>query len=226
MNLILSGGVGAAKDQSMIPYYAKLVPPNAKILYLPLAKRTRPFSESYERMCANMTRFGSTSSIAMWTDLKDKRLEDLAPFDSVYIEEGNPFILLNALKTSGFMSILSTYISSGKLVYGQSAGALIMGADISFAQFLSGSVENTVGLRDTRGLDLLNGYSVWPHYTPKDDPTIKRLIAEKRFTFLALPEYTGVHISSTNKTVCGAASVTVFNGASKTSHPLGSRIKF
>lgn len=52
MNLLISGGVGKLKDKNMIPYYANLIPPRAKILYLPIAKENRPFSESYEKMCA------------------------------------------------------------------------------------------------------------------------------------------------------------------------------
>ncbi|MEK6836957.1 MAG: hypothetical protein AABX94_04820 [Nanoarchaeota archaeon] len=85
MNLILSGGVRKDKDEYMGPYYANLIPNGARILYLPIAKRTRPFSESYEKMCANMIRFGAKADIEMWTGLKGKSFEDLDKFDSVYI---------------------------------------------------------------------------------------------------------------------------------------------
>src|SRR3989344_3457617 len=226
MNLLISGGVGKVKDQTMIPYYTNLLPVSARILYLPIAKQTRPFSESYERMCINMAEFLVKANIEMWTDLKGKSLKDLTPFDSIYIEGGNPFVLLDALKKADFMPILRSYIASGKLVYGQSAGALVMGTDMSFAQFFSGNVENTVGLVDTQGLDLFRGYSIWPHYTQKDDSIIRKLIDKQGFKFLALPEYTGIHFSSQDNKVCGTNSVTVFNGTSKKSYALGAKVIF
>jgi len=224
MNLILSGGVGKIKDETMGSYYAKLISVGAKILYLPIAKRTRPFSESHEKMRANMIRFGVKADIEMWTDLKGKSFEDLDKFDSVYIEGGNPFILLDEMKRADFMNSLKKYIISGKLVYGQSAGALIMGTDMSFAEFF-GTVENTVGLSDTTGLDLFNGYSIWPHYTPENDSIIRKLISEKGFKFIALPEYSGVHFSSKGSKVCGVSSVTIFDGKSKKTFALGESVK-
>lgn len=224
MNVLLSGGVGKVKDQAMVSYYASLISPGARILYLPIAKRTRPFSKSYERMCANMTNFGVKAKIEMWTDLNGKNFEDLVPFDSIYIEGGNPFILLDELKKADFMEPLRKYIESGKLVYGQSAGALIMGADISFAEFFE-TVENTVGLLDTSGLDLFEGYSIWSHYIPENDFIIKKLITEKGFKFMGLPEYTGVHFSPNDNIVFGISSVIVFNGKSRKSYSLRKNIK-
>ena len=205
-------------------YYAKLISVGAKILYLPIAKRTRPFSESYEKMCANMIRFGAKADIEMWTDFKGKSFEDLDKFDSVYIEGGNPFILLDEIKKAGFIEHLRKYVLSGKLVYGQSAGALIMGADMSFAEFF-GTVENSVGLIDTSGLNLFKRYSIWPHYTIENDLIIKKLISENGFKFLALPEYSGVHFFSKNSKVCGVSSITVFNGKSKKAFALGESVK-
>jgi len=224
MNLILSGGVRKVKDETMGLYYANLIPVGARILYLPIAKRTRPFSESHEKMRANMIRFGVKADIEMWTDFKGKSFEDLDKFDSIYIEGGNPFILLDEIKKAGFIEHLRKYVLSGKLVYGQSAGALIMGADMSFAEFF-GTVENTVGLSDTTGLDLFNGYSIWPHYTPENDSIIRKLLSEKGFKFLALPEYSGVHFFSKNSKVCGVSSITVFNGKSKETYALGKSVK-
>ena len=224
MNVILSGGVGKIRDEIMISYYASIVPAGSKMLYLPIAKRTRPFSESYEKMCANMIKLGVKAEIEMWPDLNDKSFKDLIVFDSIYIEGGNPFILLNELKKTGFIKILHKYIKSGKLVYGQSAGALIMGKDISFAEFFGENAKNIVRLSDTNGLDLFNGYSIWPHYIFDNEIIIKKLIFEKRLKFLALPEYTGIHFSPKGNKVCGVSSMTIFNKNLKKTYNLGENV--
>jgi len=222
MNLIVSGGVDKDKDTWLVPYYAGLLK-KGKILYLPLAKITRPFVESYEKMKFNMRKLGFTGEIAFWDSLKGKNFTDLDAFDSLYIEGGNPFILLDEIKKNDFAKALKSYIESGKLVYGQSAGALIMGADIAFAASAY-DVENTPKLQDTSGLNLFKGYSFFAHYTDEKERFVKDLIKEKGFKFIGLSNYTGIHFSKNNK-VCGLGQVSIFNGISKRVFTLGENFK-
>ena len=222
MNLIVSGGVGRDKDKWMVPYYAGLLK-QGKVLYLPIAKTTGPFSESYDKMRTNMRRFGFKGEIEFWDNLMGKSFEDLNNFDSIYIEGGNPFILLNEIKKTKFMDALKKYIKSGKLVYGQSAGALIMGADIAFAASAY-DVENSPKLQDTSGLNLFRGYSFFAHYADEKERFVRDLIKEKGFKFIGLSNYTGIHFSKNNK-VCGLRQVVIFNGKSKRIFAVGDDFK-
>lgn len=223
MHVLISGGLGKIKDISMISYYASLAHNKKRILYLPIAKITRPFPDSFNRMCKNMSNLSVKAKIEMWTDLKNKTFEKLVEFDSLYIEGGNPFILLKELKKSNFTAHLRDYIKSGRLVYGQSAGALILGKDISHATLLDD--KNIVELKDTTGLNLFNEYSIWPHYTSSHDNLIKKIILKNKTKFIALPESTGLHISNKKNIVCGISKVAMFNKESKKIYSLNKNIK-
>ena len=58
----------------------------------------------------------------MWTDLSDRKYEDLAKYSAVFIGGGNTFHLLDLMRKTGFDRLLTRYIKSNKPVHGGSAG--------------------------------------------------------------------------------------------------------
>jgi dipeptidase E len=116
------------------------------------------------------------------------------------------------------MAVLRRFIERGGIVYGGSAGAIILGRDIMTAAHLD---VNEVGLQDTAGLDLLNGYSVWCHYQPTDDARIHAYIARSTFPLIALSEQAGVLVEDGRVVALGTGPTVVFQEHSrKTYAPL------
>src|SRR5690606_2508300 len=104
--------------------------------------------------------------IEMLTDLKCHSIEDLKQYSAVYIGGGNTFSLLKDLRTFHFDEVLREYIKSGGIVYGGSAGAIILGADIMTCAHLD---SNNVDLKDYRAFNLINDFAIWCHYGPEYD---------------------------------------------------------
>lgn len=101
-----------------------------------------------------------------------KKVEDIEMFDnlsqakvlspsrdSVYLGGGNTARLMEELRSSGFDKKLTEFAQSGGVVYGGSAGAIVLGADIRTAPEVKESKTT-----DFKGLDLLGGRSVGCHF--------------------------------------------------------------
>ncbi|WP_253907685.1 Type 1 glutamine amidotransferase-like domain-containing protein [Bacillus sp. WMMC1349] len=121
--------------------------------------------------------------------MKDRNIQDLEGFSSIYIGGGNTFQLLDQLINTGFIGILDRYIEHGGVVYGGSAGAIIFGKDIMTCSHMD---HNTVGLKYFKGLGLVGEYSIWCHYQHEQDPFIQKYLEVHKTPVMALPEETGV----------------------------------
>ena len=77
----------------------------------------------------------------------------------------------------------ASFALRGGVVYGGSAGAIVLGANISTCAHMD---HNDVGITDMHGLDLLDGHAVWCHYQAADYPALPGL----------RPPHTHVHLSS------------------------------
>jgi len=98
----------------------------------------------------------------------NKKLKD---FDVIFVEGGNTFYLLKYVKESGFDKALKLFLERGGIYLGVSAGTYIAGPDISLAGWKHAEDVNTVGLKDLRGLGLVDFY-ISPHYEPAHEAII------------------------------------------------------
>ncbi len=130
--IIVAGGGNAEDSRPLDETCVRLLSADGPLLYLPIAMNPR--ERSYES-CLDWLRsvFSPLGlhNIVMWTDLADKADAALQPFVGVYIGGGNTFKLLHSLKHTGFMNVLRRFIERGGIVYGGSAGAIILGRDIN-----------------------------------------------------------------------------------------------
>ncbi len=208
--LILAGGGDAVASRPLDAHLVAWLPPARPMLYLPVAMNG--VEPSYDACFAwVMSVFAPLGvvDIAMWTDLAGKTVDDLRRFGAVYIGGGNTFRLLHALRTSGVDRALATYIADGGSVYGGSAGAIVLGADIMTAAHAD---PNTVGLQDTRGLDVVDGCSIWCHYDPTQAVHVDAYARGHVHPVVALPEEAGIVIEDAMVTALGTAPVIVFDG--------------
>jgi len=160
------------------------------MLYLPVAMKGS--QHSYES-CLAWIRSVFTPlgvlNIEMWTDLGEHDADELAAFHSVYLGGGNTFGLLTQLRESGFDAGLAQFARRGGAIYGGSAGAIVLGRDIMTCAHLD---RNEIGLRETRGLDLVAGHAVWCHYRADDDAQIAEYVRPRGFPTLAISERAGI----------------------------------
>jgi len=96
----------------------------------------------------------------------------LQPKDIIFVEGGNTFYLLKAMRACNFEKIIRKLLNEGKVYIGASAGSIVAGKTIKTAGWENGD-ENIVKLRDLKGLNLVN-FDVFVHYLPEDAEIIKK----------------------------------------------------
>jgi dipeptidase E len=191
--IALSGGGGATDSLLLDEMFASWVGPQGRLLYLPVALRgIRSFESCFEWITATFTPLNITR-ITMWTGLAEHRSHELEGFDAVYIGGGNTYSLLAELIQSGFDHHLKVYAAAGGIMYGGSAGAVVLGKDIRMVSHMD---RNDIGLLEVNCLNLANGYAICPHYSAQDDTYIEAFVQKYRHPVLGISERSGVILES------------------------------
>jgi len=198
--IALAGGGGAQDSRLLDEVFASWIGPQGKLLYWPVAfLGIHTYHSCLEWITASFAPLNITQ-ITMWTDLSEHRASDLEEFDAVYIGGGNTYSLLAQLLDSGFDRLLSAFVYGGRAVYGGSAGAALLGRDIRTVSHLD---RNTIGLTQTRGLDLANGHAIWVHYQPQEDKLIEEYVRKHQQPVLAISERSGIVIDANGMRTVG-----------------------
>lgn len=82
--------------------------------------------------------------------------------DVIYFTGGNSFFLIDQLRKSGIDALLKKEIMNGKLMIGESAGAIICSPTISFIEQMDKKPDD-YSQEDDAGLNFLDFY-ILPHY--------------------------------------------------------------
>lgn len=210
--IFLSGGGDKKFTKKLDEGFISVIDREKPLLYIPVAmKNILAYEDCYEWANDLFNSLG-IQKIVMWTEIKQRNLKDLERFSAVYIGGGNTFSLLDELRGSGFDQTIVSYIHKGGIVYGGSAGAIIMGSDIQTCAHLD---ENEVALTDTSGFALIGNYAIWCHYNDMDDEKIRNFILENKKPVIALPEETGICFNEKIIKVTGTKPAFVFNEAAK-----------
>lgn len=83
--------------------------------------------------------------------------------DVILINGGNPFYLLDRMRKNNMKDYLTTFIESGKLLIGMSAGSFVLQKNINLVNMYSKEM-NIVGLNDLDAMDLVE-IEILPHYS-------------------------------------------------------------
>jgi dipeptidase E len=158
--MILSGGGGAAKNPAAYELFANSVDKRKPVLYICFASLPEAYAEAYGKFAASMVSLGIYSTRLCDSPEFFSKFE-LSEFGGIYCAGGNTFRLLKTLRDCGADKKIKDYLHAGGVWIGSSAGAIIGGADIQPIIFMDA---NAVLLEDTRGLDMMNGFSTIAHY--------------------------------------------------------------
>ncbi len=220
--LFLSGGGDRNQTLEIDKQFAAEVNRGKPILYIPVAMDQEHISyeSCYEWIKDVFYPFG-VKDISMWTDLSGKSIEELLEFSAVYIGGGNTYSLMNDFLRSNFHSLLQSFIKQGGVVYGGSAGAIIMGTSILTCSHMD---VNHVRLESYSGLSMVYDYSIWCHYEEENDSLIQAFMETRQRPVIALTEETGIKVKNGTIVVSGSKGAYVFKGMNKKCVNPGERI--
>lgn len=108
----------------------------------------------------------------LWNILQDK--------DVIYVQGGNTFYLLKAIKESGFEEVARHLISRGAIYVGVSAGSYVAGPTIEQADWIH--EHNRFGLTDLTAMNLVP-FLLIVHYVPEYKSILKEKIKNSKYEF-------------------------------------------
>jgi peptidase E len=98
--------------------------------------------------------------------------------DIIFVEGGNTFYLLKAMRACNFERIIRKLLKQGKVYIGASAGSIVAGKTIKTAGWKDAD-KNIVGLKNLKGLNLVP-FDIFVHYLPEHAEIIKQEIKSPR----------------------------------------------
>jgi dipeptidase E len=221
--LFLSGG-GGAEDSSLLDRaFAETVGPGP-VWYWPVAmfQGDHDYGACLEWFTGIFAPLGLTE-IQMWdgTGAPGELTRRLSQSRAVYIGGGNTFRLLSIVKQHGLLDPLRAFAANGGAVYGGSAGAAFLGADITTVAHLD---TDPHGTDDTHALDVVAGHGVFVHYEPQDIRHVDQWRSRHGRPVVALHERAGAVIADNRLTAVGFESVQLIGDETRVLGP-GSSIE-
>lgn len=204
MALFLSGGWDAEQTKVLDDAFkAELKGKN--ILYIPWAMFPERYLSCLEWV---KTVFPEYEGFQVYLFDEQKldavRYED---FDALYIGWGNTYRLLNLIRKTWFDQIIEQFAEE-KLVYGGSAGALILSKTIDSCADLNLYGQSWSQLD---GLNLIGWYGVFCHYkSSKSTEECLEFTNNHPGKYLALPEGAGLRAEEDRVEVIGDDSIDIF----------------
>jgi len=137
----------------------------ANAVYIVTAIRDKVHSNlDWHHKCkANMESAGFRFTMYDLTDKSQNQIiSELAKYDTMYVEGGNSFYLLQESQKSGFIPFVQRRVQEGMIYIGTSAGSVIAGPDIEpFRQDDRAAL--APDLKGTQGYNLVN-FIICPHW--------------------------------------------------------------
>lgn len=98
--------------------------------------------------------------------------------DIIYIEGGNTFYLLKAMRACGFEKVIRKLLKRGVVYMGASAGSVVVGKTIATSGWKNPD-KNTVRLKNLKGLHLVP-FDIFVHYQPEHAELIKQKMPDPK----------------------------------------------
>jgi peptidase E len=192
MAIYITGGGDQENFQALDQHFTETLPNDAQILIIPWASEEEEYEDVFERIehCFENKKI---KSFEMASNPQEYTWEKLKSYDALMIEGGNTFQLIKSIRETSFNSILKKYATeTNKLIYADSAGAILLGSDVKTAFLGEDGDEDHHKLQDYRGLDLIEPWSVHAHYEPDDWEQLENLLYEDGNPIIALAEPAGL----------------------------------
>jgi cyanophycinase len=135
---------------------------------------------------------------------------EIAAANFVYLSGGDPHYLHRTLAGSRAWEAISSVLSTGGILAGCSAGAMVMG-------------EAILGIPSKPGFGLIPKSFILPHYdeVPGVMVRLARLLTKRRLTFVGIEGFTALVRAGERYEVLGSGGVTVWNQDGKAHYTRG-----
>ena len=223
MPLYLSGGGDQSCFRNLDQFFLSEISDHAAMLVVPLAVDLEDYEDVMDRVGSCFQRKVDRFELAENVDKIDR--EELFEYDAVFIEGGNTFQLVQAVRQSNFFNYLADYLADGRIIYGDSAGAIILGQHVKTAFLGDEADEDHEKLQDYRGLSLAGDWAIHCHYQSVERDQIQDQIYETGIPILALSESAGIYMTEKSLKVFGEEPLTVFNFSGAVDYPVGSELE-
>lgn len=222
MKLILCGGGCGEQNKILYDKLNEIIDHNKNILYIPLAmdEKEHPYDGCLEWITGELSNL-DIKEIEMVRTFEELSKKDLNNYSSLYIGGGNTYKLLKGLKESKSFDKIKEYLNNDGIVLGSSAGSVIFSKDIDVIKPMD---PNEVNLKDTKGFNILDNLSIFPHYInhkkryteEENKKMIERytnylLEYSKKEQVIAIPEEDAIYINDNNVEIIGSRNYYVFD---------------
>ncbi|MBT3586439.1 MAG: type 1 glutamine amidotransferase-like domain-containing protein [Halobacteriovoraceae bacterium] len=207
MAIFLTGGGEQEVFQSLDKVFLNSLPAHSKVAILPHA------SDDHQEVLERIEDYFSHKNVSKF-ELVITPSESLLDYDAIMIEGGNTFDLIREVRDSAFFDLLLAFHKSGKTIYADSAGAIVLGSDVHTAFLGDDGDEDQLKLQDYRGLDIIHPWCLHAHATSAEHDALQDLLYDQGNPILALAENTGIKIDGDELEVFGLdqLEVVTFSG--------------
>ena len=216
MKLLLCGGGSGNQTIETNKVFNEIIDHKRPLLYVPLAmdEEDHPYDDCLKWIKGELidVNIPSIEMVRSFAELASKNYDD---YCAIFIGGGNTYKLLKGIKDSGAFEKIKDYINNDGIVYGGSAGAIIFGYDIDSCLIMD---PNDVNIIDTKGFNVLNGKSIFAHYTneytPEGHIKFKNYLTEyslNKEDVIALPEEDTIYVNGDEITIIGSRPYYEFN---------------
>lgn len=161
MKLVMFSSINT-NDEKINTKIITMLPKNPKMCIIPA------FTEYYDESWYSSGYCYEYSSIGFqdfeWFDIgykfKKENMKKIFDYDAIHLGGGNTFLLKWLLNDRKMIKPLIDYVKNGGVLFGNSAGSIMMCKSILVASFAD---ENYCGLKDFDGLGLVN-FDIKPHW--------------------------------------------------------------
>lgn len=191
MALYLTGGGEQENFNRLDKHFLKSFEKGSKLLLVPYA--CDDYDQALERV-EDVFLGKEITSIDLLSKPNEMTWDQLNKYDGILLEGGNTFELINSIRESSFFNLIKSFFKTKRPVYADSAGAIMLGANVHTAFLGEDADHDHLRLQDYRGLDLVSPWSIHAHYTPDENDDLQDLLYEQGNPILCLPETCGVFI--------------------------------
>ncbi len=192
-SIYLSGGGDENQSSSLDEYFFNKLPDSGYFLYIPVALRGSDLYPTANLWLMKVLELHGRSDLKfeIADDLSIYKEADVKKFDAIYIGGGNTWSLMRELRDSGFSKHLTQYLETGGVVYGGSAGAIILGLRID-----THDDENLINYKDISGLNFLSDFSISCHFKDEQSNRFKEWAGHNNSPIICLYEETGLMVEN------------------------------
>ena len=204
-NLCLSGGGNEKQSFLLDEHFFSKIPQNSTFLYIPIALKQCKLYSGVEKWMRQVVAAHGRSDLSFDVAHNLHASNRFEKYTYIYIGGGNTWYLMSEFKKARIIEKLTKYNKFGGLIYGGSAGAIILGKYIS-AQ----NDKNLAKVKSPYGMNMLLDYSVACHYDVSQDSYFREWALEKKSSLLCLPEESGVFIENSSGRCVGDMPCVIF----------------